>query len=100
MAALSWSEIDFLQPMELANLGTLHRMRSVGYTLTRVKVSPVSSLRGRLLASIDLPLNQRVLCMMRHDQPILELDRAFLRSGDELYVITNDVEATRRFFMF
>jgi NhaP-type Na+/H+ and K+/H+ antiporter len=93
--------VDTVVPAELSgDLGNLTTLKQLGYTLIQVRVSQFSALRGRLLSTLELPTGQRVLCVLRQDEPVYDLGCAFLRAKDTLFILTNDEEQTRRFFMF
>lgn len=93
--------VDFPQVPDISqDHGNLITLKKLGFALVQVKVSPISSLRGRLLSAIALPAGHRVLCVLRNEEPVHDLECAFLRSGDALFILTSDAEATRRFFMF
>ncbi|MDX2085148.1 MAG: hypothetical protein SFZ03_07155 [Candidatus Melainabacteria bacterium] len=88
---------SYLSPRDLSSL---FELKNRGFCLLEVKVSPVSSVRGRLIDSLAMPKNTRIICVVRQGRPILRLDSLFLMEGDTLYVLTDNEETVRHFFMF
>lgn len=87
-------------PLAPSELMGLFQLKARGYNILEVSVSPVSSLRGQIVANVQLPEGCRILCLVRLNETIVCCEDAFLRPGDKLYVLTDNEEATRRFFLF
>jgi Trk K+ transport system NAD-binding subunit len=87
-------------PISSEALLGLSRLGSRGFQLTEVRVSPVSALRGRILSSVRLPEGCRVLCLSRKGETMVDCEDMFLMPGDTLYVLTDNEEMARRFFLF
>jgi uncharacterized protein with PhoU and TrkA domain len=71
-----------------------------GYELVEVMVSPVSSLKGKMLSSVSLPNGTRILSLTRGCETHVDCDKIFLRAGDSLYILTDKVEKIRKLFLF
>lgn len=85
-----------LTPRDLNNITIL---KSHGLSLVEVKISQVSFAKGQLLSNISLPENTRVVCVLRNDKAIVELDAVFLEEKDSVYLITDDEETVRQAFI-
>jgi Trk K+ transport system NAD-binding subunit len=87
-------------PISSKELLGLFQLKSRGFQLAEVSVSPVSALRGRILSSVQLPSGCRVVCLSRKGETIVDCEDMFLMPGDTLYVLTDNEEIARRFFLF
>jgi len=86
---------DSLTPRDLNNLTML---KSVGLSIVEVRISQVSFAKGKLLSNIPLPENTRIVCILRNEKPIVELDAVFLEEKDSVYLITDDEQTVRDTF--
>lgn len=89
-------------PFSSKELFGLFQLKTKGYQLMEVTVSPVSSLRGKMLASVHLPTSCRVMCVLRNSETFVNCDDLFIRAGDKIYVLTDgeSQELVQRFFLF
>jgi Trk K+ transport system NAD-binding subunit len=78
------------------------QLKSKGLQLLEVMVSPVSSLRGKLLSALNLPKSCRVMCLVRNHETFVSCEEIFLRAGDKLFVLADGhhEEAVKRSFLF
>jgi NhaP-type Na+/H+ and K+/H+ antiporter len=84
-----------LSPRDLNNVTVL---KHHGLSLVEVKISQVSFAKGMLLGNVPLPENTRITCVLRHGNPIVELDAVFLEEGDLVYLITDNERSVRTAF--
>ena len=84
-----------LTPRDLNNMSVL---KNLGLHLVEVKISQVAAAKGKLLSSIRLPEQTRVVCVIQDKQPVLNIDPVFLREGDSVYLLTDDEEMVRSVF--
>lgn len=92
---MSMLQTTNLTPRDLHSLSIL---KELGLSLVEVKISQVSFAKGQLLANIRLPENTRILCVVRQNQPITDLDAVFLEEKDAVYLITDDESLIRDIF--
>jgi NhaP-type Na+/H+ and K+/H+ antiporter len=92
--------MTMLQMSNLAprDLNSLSLLKSYGLSLVEVKISQVSFAKGQLLANVRLPENTRLVCVVRKDRPILDLDAVFLEEKDSVYLLTDDEASVRSAF--
>lgn len=102
MAATLLSKLSGAQTwLNTQDFASLVDVIKSGLKLSEIRVSPVCSLRGKLLSSVSLPAKSRIMCIKRKgESPILGCEETFLRPGDEVLVLTEDEEAVRKLFMF
>ena len=84
-----------LTPRDLNNITML---KSLGLSIVEVKISQVSFAKGQLLSNIPLPENTRIICIVRNEKPIVELEAVFLEEKDSIYLITDDEQTVRDAF--
>lgn len=84
-----------LMPRDLNNLASL---KNYGLSLVEVKISQVSFAKGMLLSNVPLPDSTRVVCVIRGERAILELDAVFLEERDLVYLITDNESLVRTAF--
>lgn len=84
-----------LMPRDLNNLASL---KNHGLSLVEVKISQVSFAKGMLLSNVPLPDSTRVVCVIRAERAILELDAVFLEERDLVYLITDNERWVRTAF--
>jgi NhaP-type Na+/H+ and K+/H+ antiporter len=84
-----------LTPRDVNNLVAL---KNVALSLVEVRISQLSLAKGQLLANIPLPENARLVCVLRHGKPILDLDAVFLEENDAVYLLTDDEAVVREIF--
>lgn len=92
---LSTLEMIELSPRDLNNVKLL---KQCGLSMVEVKISQVSFAKGMLLSNVPLPENTRVVCVIRAERPIVELEAVFLEERDLVYLITDDEKAVRDAF--
>ena len=88
-------EASSLTPRDINTITTL---KNLGLSIVEVKISQVSFAKGQLLHNISLPENSRIVCVIRNNKPIVELDAVFLEERDSVYLITDDEQTVRNTF--
>lgn|GEM_PF-6651168 len=88
-------ETSALTPRDLNNITVL---KNLGLSLVEVKISQVSFAKGQLLNNISLPENTRIVCVIRNNKPIVELDAVFLEERDSIYLLTDEEQTVRDTF--
>jgi len=85
-----------LTPRDLSGMSVL---KQHGLSLVEVRISQVSFAKGKLLGNIALPENTRIICVLRNNRAILDLDAVFLEEKDAVYLVTDDEDTVRDTFM-
>jgi NhaP-type Na+/H+ and K+/H+ antiporter len=80
------------------DINTITILKSLGLSIVEVRISQVSFAKGKLLSNIPLPENTRIVCIVRNEKPIVELDAVFLEEKDSVYLITDDEQIVRDAF--
>ena len=84
--------------MQTSGLKSLGALKEQGLSLVEVKISQVSFAKGQLLSNIRLPENTRIVCVIRNNRPIMDLDAVFLEERDTIHLVTDDENLVRDIF--
>lgn len=79
-------------PRDIASLNVL---AGYGFSLIEVKISRVSAALGQRVCDIQMPIEARLVCLVRNQVPILDVNELILEEGDALYIVTPEPEGVR-----
>lgn len=79
-------------PRDIASLNVL---TGHGFSLIEVKISKVSAALGQKVCQIEMPIEARLVCLVRNQVPMLDVHELVLEEGDALYILTPDPGGVR-----